>query len=140
LETGNENAPGKPNWRGDLFLALLAFAVIGAGTTRLRRNFHPLRNSPNIAVRIVRPHRNRSPHGKRHSVCHLVLPVIWESRSESDSLRIGINPHSPYSSVPGSGLYLCACNSIPWIVAPGPFTIIAVQVIKEVVEAIENNP
>jgi hypothetical protein len=40
-------------------------------STRLRRILHPLRNPPNIAVRIVRPHRNSSPHGKRPSVCHL---------------------------------------------------------------------
>jgi hypothetical protein len=26
----NENAPVRPNWRGDLFLAVLAFVLIGA--------------------------------------------------------------------------------------------------------------
>ncbi len=26
----NENEPVRPNWRGDLFLALLAFALVGA--------------------------------------------------------------------------------------------------------------
>ena len=40
-------------------------------STRLRRILHPLRNSPNVAARIVRPHHNGSPHGKRPSVCHL---------------------------------------------------------------------
>ena len=40
-------------------------------STCLRRILHPLRNPPNITARIVRPHHNASPHGKRPSVCHL---------------------------------------------------------------------
>jgi len=37
----------------------------------LRGILHPRRKPTKLLARIVRSHRNRSPHGKRPSVCHL---------------------------------------------------------------------